>query len=293
MVRAMADQRATFFLRATAAGIAKGLLAVPRKHRAVFPTETTRITIVFDDEDEAHVRTFRPYDPKGKESRIYGLGRWYADRGVRPFEPIRVELENPRIWRYRISLPRYLKSKAIRVARERLYDAETDQEALAHLKKIADVDHKRTRTVALAELTRLSEARIEQRKRRAPSATPARETVPAPLRVLLATAHRGRCQVCGFGFVKRDGTPYFELHHDDPESGHHPHNILLLCANCHAQFEWANIGDVEFLAGWPVAVKINGKRYSIRQPLLPKDASARRSALQLVAIQLVWLSAQG
>lgn len=85
---------------------------------------------------------------------------------------------------------------------------------------------------------------------------------------MLEAVHNGKCQMCSFTFAKRDGKPYFEVHHVDPKRGHHPANLLVVCPNCHAQLEPTVVSDSEFVSGWLVGVKINGKRVAIRQPFV-------------------------
>ena len=76
---------------------------------------------------------------------------------------------------------------------------------------------------------------------------------------------------------KRNGEPYFEIHHLDPGVGHHPTNLLVVCPNCHAQFEHATVTDFKWAGNWLVGVMINSKRFAVRQPLA--HASIRRALL--------------
>ena len=102
--------------------------------------------------------------------------------------------------------------------------------------------------------------------------------MPPALRALLEAIHQGKCQICGFTFKKRDGKPYFEIHHLEPDQGHHPMNVLVICPNCHAQLENATVAETERVMGWLVAVKINGKRFRVRQPFV------RRRLPDIVAV---------
>ena len=108
------------------------------------------------------------------------------------------------------------------------------------------------------------------------------EGVPPGIRILLREMHDGKCQLCSFTFEKRNGEPYFEIHHLDPKVGHHPNNLLVVCPNCHAQFEHATVTDFRWTGNWLVGVAINGKRVSIRQPLA--HDSIRRGLLGLVIV---------
>jgi predicted restriction endonuclease len=112
--------------------------------------------------------------------------------------------------------------------------------------------------------------------------------VPPGIRVLLRELHSGKCQLCSFTFEKRNGEPYFEIHHLDPEIGHHPANLLVLCPNCHAQFEHAIVTNFEWARNWLVGVTINGKRITVRQPLAcdPMNTALLSLLILVAAIQI-------
>ena len=97
------------------------------------------------------------------------------------------------------------------------------------------------------------------------------------IRVLLQELHDGKCQLCSFTFEKRNGEPYFEIHHLDPGVGHHPSNLVVVCPNCHAQFEHATVTDFRWAGKWLVGVMINGRCFALRQPLT--HDSLRRALL--------------
>lgn len=51
------------------------------------------------------------------------------------------------------------------------------------------------------------------------------------------------CQICGFSFVKQDGTEYCEIHHLEwlSNGGYDTaSNCLVLCANCHRRFHYGS-----------------------------------------------------
>ncbi len=166
-------------------------------------------------------------------------------------------------------LERYVVEKRAGEARQRLLLAENANSAEKELDLLAQLGRKRTRTVALEEVQRLAiEIPSIQRGRVVVSRTDRREHIPEGIRVLLEAVHNGKCQMCSFTFVKRDGKLYFEVHHLDPDVGHHPANLLVVCPNCHAQLEHAVVSDCELVMGWLTAVKVNGKRVAIRQPFV-------------------------
>jgi hypothetical protein len=263
-----ADKR-RFTIRASASRLNKGLLAVPQKFREWFPSEKSRIQVVFDDEEKVRALTFHPYDPTVKENRIFGLRNWFSKREVREGDVISITLEDEDTRLYRIALDRFIQERREQKARQKLRAAGTDSEAELELISLSKLTRKRPREVAREELLLIAQGSARQpRPRVPPGATERHEGVSSGIRVLLRELHDGKCQLCSFTFEKRNGEPYFEIHHLDPEIGHHPSNLLVICANCHAQFEHARVTDFRWAGDWLVGVTINGKHFSIRQPLV-------------------------
>lgn len=244
------------------------MLAVPRKFKDWFPDEKGKIQVAFDDEEKISSLTFHPYDPTVKESRIFGLGHWFSKRGVREGDAISIILENPDRKLYRVALDRYVQERQEMRARRKLQAAQTDSEAEQELGTLSRLMRKRPRTVAHDELLRMAAESQRHPRPSVPSRMAERhEGVPTGIRVLLRELHEGKCQLCSFTFEKRNGEPYFEIHHLDPKIGHHPTNLLVVCANCHAQLEHSTVTDFEWVGNWLVGVAINGKSVSVRQPL--------------------------
>ena len=96
----------------------------------------------------------------------------------------------------------------------------------------------------------------------------AKESVPNNLRVLLGDIYQGHCQVCEFWFLKRDNGPYFEIHHINPLLSNNPRNLIVVCANCHRQFEYADVKNEFNQDNWLIKVRFNNKIYSVNQILL-------------------------
>jgi hypothetical protein len=264
-------QRFTF--RASASRLDKGLLAIPQKFRNWFPGEKGHIRVIFDDEEKAKALTFHPYDPIVQELVF--------QRNVREGDLISVTLENLDERLYRIALDRFVREQQERKARQKLQAAQTDSEAVKELVELPRLARKRPRELAQEELLRMAEASTRQLRPHVLLGLAERhEGVPSAIRVLLRELHDGKCQLCSFTFEKRNGEPYFEIHHLDPKIGHHPHNLLVVCPNCHAQFEHATVTDFRWTGGWLVGVTINGKRFSVRQPLA--HDSVRRALLGMM-----------
>ena len=264
----MDAQKHGFTIRVSASRLAKRLLAIPQRFRGLFPNGKGHIKVVFDDGDRIETLSFVPYDAKVKESRIFGLSRWFSKRNVRRGDIVSVTVEDEARGIYRITLDRYVRQRQEGRARKKLRSARTEVIAREGLRALVQLARKRPRHVAKEELLRITqESHRQPRPRLSTHASYRYEGVPAAIRVLLGEVHQGKCQVCSFAFRKRDGEPYFEIHHIDPQAVHRPCNLLLLCANCHAQFEHAKVTDFLWVANWLVSVKINGKRFAVRQPL--------------------------
>jgi hypothetical protein len=279
----MSPDNPRFTIRASASRLDKGLIAIPRKFKDLFPTDKMRIQVAFDDEEKVRALTFHPYDPLVKETRIFGLRNWFKARGVREGDLISIVLENRGQWLYRISLDRYLEDRQKTKARQQLQTAQTDLEAERQLNALSRLTKRRPREVAHQELLRIAQqARRESRPSIPPVPSERHEGVPSGVRILLRELHDGKCQLCSFTFEKRNGEPFFEIHHLDPKVGHHPTNLLVVCPNCHAQFEHAMVTDLRLAGPWLVGVTINGKRFSVRQPLAHE--SIGRSLLGLIIL---------
>ena len=276
----MSTEKQYFTVRASASRLEKGLLAVPQKFKDWFPGKKSQIEVVFDDEEKAQTVTFHPYGPEVKENRIFGVGRWFSKRGVREGDLISVTLEDLDRRLYRIALDRFVREREEQKARLKLQAAGTDSEARQELSTLSRLTRKRPQELAQEELLRIAQKSLRlPRPRVIPSGTDRHEGVPPGIRVLLREVHDGKCQLCRFTFEKRNGEPYFEIHHLDPEIGHHPTNLLVVCPNCHAQFEHAIVTDFKWAGNWLVGVTINGKRVAVRQP--PAHDSIRKALLGL------------
>src|SRR5262249_10192780 len=96
------------------------------------------------------------------------------------------------------------------------------------------------------------------------------------------------CQLCGeFGFVKRNGMRYCEVHHlfhlskNPPPNCLAPEYLVVLCATCHRRMHYADVGEPErHTDGWRVGVDErqhllmtggDGRQGFAREPLPPDD----------------------
>ena len=148
-----------------------------------------------------------------------------------------------------------------------LDSSKTEQEASEKITGLAQWTQTDRTKVALTELYRLSGQELTQRKSVQTRPNRTRESIPTNLRVLLGDIYRGHCQVCDFWFLRKDRSPYFEIHHLDPVKGHHPKNLLVVCGNCHNQLEYASVSQ-EFEDEWLIRLFLNEQMYRIRQALI-------------------------
>ncbi len=265
----MSADKQRFTVRASASRLDKGLLAIPQRFRNLFPPTRTEIQVIFDDGEKSRPLTFQPYDTIVKENRIFGLRQWFQKRGVREGDVISITAESPSQKLYRIALDRFVLERQEERVREEFQTAKTDSEAAQRFVKLAQLTRRRPRDTARAELLRMAEkSSPRSRPIVLPRLAARREVVPPAIRILLRELHDGRCQLCSFTFEKRSAEPYFEVHHLDPAVGHHPKNLLVVCANCHAQFEHATVTYPRWADGWLISIAINGKQVSVRQPLI-------------------------
>lgn len=276
----------SFTLYATDSRISKGLLAIPRKFEGEFPATKGKILVVFDDGTRVEPKIFVPYDSKIKESRVFGLSRWFSRRGIVAGDAITITLEDPVKRIYRIALDRFVQQRRAVEARRQLYTTDSPEIAGEQLRRLAESKKEKLQETAFQELALIAQRPLLKRKRVMVLQRGRAEAVPPVLRALLEAIHQGKCQICDFTFKKRDGKPYFEIHHLEPDRGHHPMNVLVICPNCHAQLENATVAETERVLGWLVAVKINGKRIRVRQPFVRRrlpDIVAVLTALGIAA----------
>jgi hypothetical protein len=224
--------------------------------------------VTFDDGSKAEPKIYMPYDPKIKECRLFGLSRWFSKRGIVAGDAITVTVEDTAKGIYRIALDRFMRQRQAAEARRQLYSTDSTEVAGDQLRKLAEAKREQVKEIAFQEIALMAQRPVLRRKRTMALQKGRAEAVPPALRALLEAVHQGRCQICGFTFRKRDGRPYFEIHHLEGERGHHPTNVLVICPNCHAQLENATITEMDRIMGWLVGVTINGKRFKVRQPFV-------------------------
>jgi len=252
-------------IKTTRSRIVKGLLAIPVSLIDWFPKENGTIYIVCKD-GTAKKHSFTTYNSSTRECRIGGMKQFYADNQMQDGDELVLQKFDNDTFRlipeknfnqqYQLSLSLF----------ENSTDEATVQKTLEEVKKIANID---SATILENEFIKL--ANIEgapERKIKETTHTSKRESVPPYLRKILLSVYKGKCQITQFTFLKKDGNPYFELHHIVPEWGNHIKNLIVVCPNVHAQFTYANV--VPFFDkedGWLRQVSFNETFYNVFQKI--------------------------
>lgn len=255
-------------IKITQSRIDKGLIAIPVTLAKWFPDKNDTIQIYLSDSPASQAKYYSSYSSSTHECRIGGMKKWFQQNKIKSGDEIVIQLIDKEHFIYRLIPERnfILKTKEI----QHSFDTcENEQDASGKIITLAQWTRLEKGKVVLSEYQRLIDtlpSMYRQYVKRGPSR--ARENVPASLRNLLGEIYKGHCQVCDFWFLKRDKEPYFETHHLAPRKGHHPKNVLVVCGNCHNQFEYANVRPDFNKNGWLFRVSFNNNIYSVKQVAL-------------------------
>jgi len=252
-------------VKITQSRIDKGLLAIPRSVANWFPQDNRKVKIFLDNSEEIKVKNYSSYSSSTNENRIGGLREWIDKNKFKDGDEIVIQVIDKKRYIYRL-IPEKLFINQIKDFQNDLDNSENENDAsrkIIRLSKLVDLDDKKTSIHEYFRLTRIPT--IEKRQYISRKTGKAKESVPSNLRLILGKVYNGICQVCGFYFLKRDNTPYFEIHHLDALKGNHPRNLVLVCANCHRQFEFANVLHTFNDQGWLIKVIFNKNKFEIDQ----------------------------
>lgn len=252
-------------IKITQSRISKGLIAIPVALAKWFPEHNDTIQIYLNDSPVSQTKHYSSYDSSTRECRIGGMKHWFQQNNIRSGDEIVIQIMDKEHFIYGLIPERnfIVKTKELQNSFD---NSETDQEAseqITTLVEWTDVDKQR---VVLSEYHRLvNTLSVQERRYVKKHSNQAREGVPSNLRVLVGDIYQGHCQVCDFWFLKKDQTPYFETHHINPLQGNNPKNLVLVCANCHRQFEYTDVHHEFNDDGWLVKVSFNNRIYSLNQ----------------------------
>ncbi len=254
----------------TKSRIDKGLLAIPKSLSHYFPNYNTNIKIYLDDSDDFSVKRFSSSESTTKENRIGGLADWFEKINVQDGDEIVVQIIDKQNHKYRLCSEKKFVQK-IEQIQQTINISENDLEIYNKLDEISKWTQTKKSEVYLNEYIRLlKEIPNIERKRDLKVKSKIKESTPNNIRILLETLYSGHCQVCNFFFLKINRKPYYEIHHINPLKGHHPQNLILVCANCHKQFEFANVEKFFDQSGWLIGVKFNEVYHDINNILINK-----------------------
>lgn len=255
-------------IKITQSRIDKGLIAIPVTLAKWFPGYNTTIQVYLDDSNILHTKNYSSYKSTTRECRIGGMDDWFEENKIKSGDEIVIQLIDKKHFIYRL-VPENMFVLKTQELQNNFDNSESGVEAsnrITSLAKWAQLDNQK---VVLKEYCRLvnripnvERRHIDKYSRRG------REGVPYNLRGLLGDIYHGNCQVCDFWFLKKDYQPYFEIHHINPLLGNNPKNLILVCANCHRQFEYANVQHKFNDERWLIKVLFNEKEYFINQIIL-------------------------
>jgi len=220
--------------------------------------------------DEPKIKTYTFYKSLTHESRIGGLKDWINKNQFADGDEIVIQCLDKEKHIYRLSSEK-LFVNYVKGLQKNFDIAENEKTAtgkIMQLSKFVDLTPHKT---AINEYCRLLKNSIEEKRKHAVrKSNKTKEQVPHNLRIVLSEIYMGICQVCGFNFFKKNNTPYFEVHHLDSMKGNHPKNLIVVCANCHRQFEFANVFHGFNEQGWLVLVNFNRNEFQVNQIMVEK-----------------------
>ncbi|GAB4377569.1 MAG: hypothetical protein Kow0042_25500 [Calditrichia bacterium] len=254
-------------IKITQSRIEKGLLARPISLKNYFPKTNRKIMIYLDDSEEPQEKNFTPFSSSTRESRIGGLRNWLIQNNIQSGDEVVIQILDQDRYIFRFIPEKKFIAKTSDYQKS-FETADNDDLANLNLFNLAKWTRVEQSQVYLNEFIRLiRRSRMRERKVLTKKENRFREKTPNHLRILLENIYKGNCQICHFTFLKKYGKPYYEIHHLNPKMGHHPKNLILVCANCHCQFEYSNVKSVFNQAGRLIEVHFNWKPYQVNQAI--------------------------
>lgn len=255
-------------VKITQSRINKGLIAIPVSLAKWFPINNSQIQVYLDDSLVPHTKKYSSYSSATRECRIGGMAEWFKEIEIKDGEEIVIQLIDKDQFIYRLIPEQKFLIKTHELQSD-LDKSKNDLDASDKIVSIAEWTEADKKTVMLNEYHRLTETMpVREREYNNRRSNKAKEDAPSNLRVILEGIYEGHCQVCDFWFLKRDNRPYFEIHHINPLQGNHPQNLIVVCANCHRQFEYANMKTEINSEGWLIGVIFNNKSFNVIQTVL-------------------------
>lgn len=252
-------------IKITQSRIDKGLLAIPVGLASIFPEQNRDIEVYLNDSPVAKLKHFSSYNSSTRECRIGGLKEWFIHHNIERGDEIVVQLIDKEHFIYRL-IPENKFINSTKALQDEFDNSKSEEEASNKVQKISKWILSDEKEVIFNEFQRLTNIPLpERRQYNARKSVKARENIPPSIRNLLYKIYKGHCQICNFWFLKKDDLPYFEIHHLEPTLGHHPKNILVVCGNCHNQFEYASIREIRNDDNWLIQVFFNKNMHLVKQ----------------------------
>lgn len=255
-------------IKITQSRINKGLLAIPISLINWFPKYNCQLKVFFDDSPIIQIKNFTPYNSSSHECRIGGLAEWFKKNRAKDGDEIVVQIIDKKKSIYKLILESKF-VKVVKKAQDKLDNSESEKEVNRNLIEIANWTRNNEEIVKLSEFYRLAKENNAERKQIIIKEKCGKENTPVNLKVLIGKIYLGYCQVCDFWFLKKNGVPYYEIHHIEPKLGNSPQNLLSVCGNCHNQFTFADVKQ-EFKEGWLSKVYFNDNEFKVNQIVFTK-----------------------
>jgi len=254
-------------IKITQSRLDKALIAIPVALAEWFPVHNETIQVYLNNSPVSQTKHYSSYSSSTRECRIGGMRKWFKQNNIKSGDEIVIQLVDKERFVYRLISERTFILQT-RELQNKFDSSEDEVDASNKIINLAEWTVSNKQEVVINEYYRLANTiPIEKRRYVAKHSDQARESVPYNLRVLLENIYKGHCQVCDFWFLKKDDTPYFEIHHIDAERGNNPKNLLSVCANCHRQFEFADVQHEFDNESWLTKVSFNRKIYPVNQIL--------------------------
>lgn len=255
-------------IRLTQSRIDKGLIAIPLRLAQGFPKKSGAIEVYLSDSTISQNKHFSSYRSSTRECRIGGMKEWFEQNNIKSGDEIVVQFIDEDRFTYRL-IPERNFLVETKELQHNFDTSRNEREASQKMEKLAEWTQYDKKNVALNEYYRLIDSLpLEDGRSIKRDMGRVRESVPVNLRLLLEEIYDGRCQVCDFWFLKEiDKRPYFEIHHLKPDKGHHPRNLVVVCGNCHNQFEYARV-RAKYDREWLTRVSFNDKTHAVKQVAL-------------------------
>lgn len=264
-------------IKVTKSRIDKGLLAIPVALLDRFPNKKKSITIFFDDEEVQYQKSFTPYSSSSRECRIGGLSSWFTKNKFQDNDEIIIDFIDVEHGIYRLRNESVF-IKDIKQIEENLIknidlsgeikEIEIDDKIESNILVYSKKTNLSVKEILLNQYVKMKDIPIKSRAYIPVSINQRKESVPLLFRKILEECYEGKCQLTNFTFLKKNGKPYYEIHHIDDNRGNDWKNLLLVSPNIHAQFTFSNYHNIIDSDGWLREVTFDKIKYNVKQ-LLP------------------------